>query len=86
MPKSDRKKLKRLKEREVKQQENIQAVQQYDRTIQLKELAKQDDSQRMPIHFFRTRDDYVDERLPLSRDRQLEILSNLPTSKKCALF
>jgi hypothetical protein len=68
--------LKRQKEKEQKQQEQLKQIEYKDHLHKLKELCDEDTSQRMPIHIFTTDDDFIDQRMPISREKQMEIYKN----------
>lgn len=74
--KSNKKKLKRLEIKCKKQEEVKKAQEEADRQLRIKILSKQCDDKRIPIHLFTDVDDYIDDRLPISRERQIEIIRN----------
>lgn len=76
MNKQNKKKAKRLELKNKKHDEAIKAQQESDRQQRIKILSKQCDDQRVPIHIFTSVDDYIDERLPISRERQIEMIKS----------
>jgi hypothetical protein len=72
--KANKKKLKRQEIKLQKQDEIKKAQEEADRQLRLKLLSKECNDKRIPIHLFTNVDDYIDDRLPISRERQIEII------------
>lgn len=70
------KQIKRQKEKEQKQQDYQKQLEYKEHLNKMRELCDIDETGRMPIHIFTTEDDFVDDRMPLSRDKQMEIYKN----------
>ena len=67
------KKLKREQEKTKNELERRKEANYKEHLIKMKELTKTDDTGRMPIHIFASHDDFVDDRMPISYSRQIEI-------------
>lgn len=85
MNKQAKKKQKRNEIKIKRQEEVMEMVEDKRHEIIIKELVKKDDTTRMPINFFASREEYIDDRMPLGRDKQLEIISSMGIPKRVDL-